>query len=121
MSDITSKPALPTEIVEHMNPIMKGRHFLDLKVVDTRSQEWILRYYTRPNGNRECPVFTTGWRQFVQDKCLQVGDELTFYGHQVRADDGELKMKFMIEVKGPSLVTFNGEALTLDVEYLTQG
>ncbi|TXG62284.1 hypothetical protein EZV62_013647 [Acer yangbiense] len=33
-----------------MDSIMNGRHYVDLKVVDARSQEWILRYYTRHNG-----------------------------------------------------------------------
>ncbi|TXG48795.1 hypothetical protein EZV62_024670 [Acer yangbiense] len=120
-SDIISKIGLPIEIVEHMNPIMNNRHYLDLKVVDARNQEWILLYYTRPNGDREGPVFTTGWRRFVRDKRLQVGDKFIFYENQVRGDDdGELKMQmeYMVEVKRPGLVTFQGQPIiTLDAEY----
>ncbi|KAK0601231.1 hypothetical protein LWI29_022354 [Acer saccharum] len=98
---------------------MNGQNSVVLKVVDSRSQKWKLRYYTRPNGKKKGPLFTTGWCQFVEAKHLQVGDELTFYGHQVqvRAAEGKLKMKYMIEVKRPSF-TFNGEPLTSDVEYL---
>ncbi|KAK0599974.1 hypothetical protein LWI29_011115 [Acer saccharum] len=97
---------------------MNGNHFLNLKVVDSRSQKWKLRYYTRPNGRRRSPVFTAGWRQFVRAKRLRVGDEFAFYGLQVRAANGQLRMKYMIEVKRRSMLTFNKEPVTLDVEYL---
>ncbi|KAK3200449.1 hypothetical protein Dsin_023864 [Dipteronia sinensis] len=116
-SDIISKLELPTVIVDHMNRFMKGKHFLDLKAADIWGQEWPLRYYTRPKGNREGPVFTTGWRKFVEAKRLQVGDEFIFYGNQVRVDDGEVKMVYMIEVKRPGPVTFQNEPVTLDAEY----
>ncbi|KAI9185372.1 hypothetical protein LWI28_006597 [Acer negundo] len=114
-SDI-DKLALPEQTVEHMNPMMNGSHFLDLIVVDARSQEWKLRYYTRPNGNKKSPVFTIGWREFVRAKGLQVEDELTFSGYQVRADDGQLKMKFMIDVKRQTMTFNGGEPITVDVE-----
>ncbi|KAK0602773.1 hypothetical protein LWI29_036808 [Acer saccharum] len=97
---------------------MNGSHFLNLKVVDSRSQKWKLRYYTRPNGKKRGPVFTAGWRQFIKAKRLRVGDEFTFYGDQVRAADGQLKMRYMIEVKSRSMLTYNGEPVALDVEYL---
>ncbi|KAI9186826.1 hypothetical protein LWI28_021376 [Acer negundo] len=109
------KLVLPEQTVEHMNPMMNGSHFLDLTVLDARSQEWKLRYHARPSEDKQGPVFTTGWREFVQTKCLQVEDELTFSAHQVRADDGSLKMKFMIDVKRQTM-TFNGEPITVDVE-----
>ncbi|KAK4840867.1 hypothetical protein QYF36_020091 [Acer negundo] len=67
--------------------------------MDTTEQVWTLRYYTRPSGNRKYPVFTVGWLKFVRVKCLRVGDELTFYGHQVRDADGELQMQYEIQVK----------------------
>ncbi|KAK0599397.1 hypothetical protein LWI29_004892 [Acer saccharum] len=87
-------------------------------VMDSRGRKWKLRYYTRPNGRRRSPVFTAGWRRFVKAKRLRVGDKFTFYKDQVRAADGQLKMRYMIEVKRPSMLTFNGEPVTLDVEYL---
>ncbi|KAK0601641.1 hypothetical protein LWI29_026013 [Acer saccharum] len=98
---------------------MKGDHSVDLKAADIWGQEWELHYYTRPTG-RKCPIFTTGWHQFVEAKRLQVGDEFIFYGHQVRATDGELKILYMIEVKRLISMTFQGEPniITLDVEYL---
>ncbi|TXG65217.1 hypothetical protein EZV62_006492 [Acer yangbiense] len=119
VSDITSEHALPTEMVKHMIPFMNGRHFLDLKAADIWGKEWPLCYYTRPNGSKICPVFTTGWHQYVEAKGVRVGDELIFSGHQVAAADGELpEMQYMIRVTRPSLVTFNGEPVPLDVEYL---
>ena len=117
-SDITSKIALPIEIVEPMIPIMNGKNFVDLKVVDSRDQKWKFRYYTRPNRNRKAPVFTIGWLQFVRAKRLQVGDEFTFSGHQVRATDGEWEMQYMIQVTRPGFVTFQGQPIIyLDVDY----
>ncbi|KAK4851153.1 hypothetical protein QYF36_012826 [Acer negundo] len=100
-SDIT-KPALPTETARHMIPLMNGRHFLDLMAADIWGQQWPFRYYTRPNGNRICPVFATGWHQYVEAK----------------GADGEPEMRYMIRVTRPGPVTFNGEPLTMDVEYL---
>ncbi|TXG65227.1 hypothetical protein EZV62_006502 [Acer yangbiense] len=116
-SDIT-KPALSTEMARHMIPLMNGRHFLDLTAADIWGQQWPLRYYTRPNGNRICPVFTTGWHQYVEAKGVRVGDQLIFSGHQVAGADGELEMRYMIRVTRPGPVTFNREPVPLDVEYL---
>ncbi|KAK0599121.1 hypothetical protein LWI29_002590 [Acer saccharum] len=85
---------------------------------DIWEKEWELNYYTRPRG-RKCPVFTIGWRQFVEAKRLQVGDELVFSGHQVAAvDHEEPEMWYKIHVERPSPVTFDGEPVPLDVEYL---
>ncbi|TXG65239.1 hypothetical protein EZV62_006514 [Acer yangbiense] len=118
MSDIT-KPALPTKMAKHMIPFMNGRHFLDLKAVDIWGKEWPLRYYTRPSRSKICPVFTTGWQEYVEAKDVRVGDELNFSGHQVAAANGELpEMQYKIWVTRPSPVTFNGEPVPLDVEYL---
>ncbi|TXG65130.1 hypothetical protein EZV62_006405 [Acer yangbiense] len=106
-SDISTKPALPTEIHQHI-PIPQGTHFVDLKVTDSREQVCTLRYYTRPSGNRANPVFTVGWLQFVRAKCLEAGDKLTIYGRQ----DGECQ----IQVTRTSNVTYQGEPVYLDVE-----
>ncbi|KAI9187196.1 hypothetical protein LWI28_025369 [Acer negundo] len=113
--DITIKLVLPTWILAHI-PISGGIHFVDLQVMDTTEQVWTLRYYTRPSGNRKYPVFTVGWLKFVRVKCLRVGDELTFYGHQVRDADGELQMQYEIQVTRTSNVTYQGEPISLDVE-----
>ncbi|KAI9161475.1 hypothetical protein LWI28_017803 [Acer negundo] len=103
-----------------MIPFMNGKHFLDLEAADIWRQKWPLRYYTRPiSGNGH--VFTIGWRQFVEAKRLQVGDELTFYGNhdQDRDANGEPEMLYMIEVKMASSITFQGNPIiTPDVEYL---
>ncbi|KAI9185055.1 hypothetical protein LWI28_003753 [Acer negundo] len=114
-SDINTKLALPTQILVNI-PIMEGKHFLDLQVMDSKEQVWTLRYYTRPSGNRANPVFTVGWLQFVRAKCLKVGDELTFDGYQVRADDGELQVQYRIQVTRKSIVTYQGQPVYLDVE-----
>ncbi|KAK0599001.1 hypothetical protein LWI29_001412 [Acer saccharum] len=87
-----------------------------IQVMDSKEQPWTLRYYTRPSGNRASPVFTVGWLQFVRAKSLKVGDELTFYGHQVRAADGELQVQFRIQVTRKSIVTYQGQPVYLDVE-----
>ncbi|KAI9186792.1 hypothetical protein LWI28_020920 [Acer negundo] len=79
---------------------------------------WPLRYYTRPNGNRICLVFTTGWNQYVEAKGVRVGDQLTFSGHQVSGADGKLEMRYKIRVTRPGPVIFTGEPVHLDVEYL---
>ena len=105
--DITKKPALPTKIMEHI-PILQGTHFVDLQVMDSRDQVWTLRLYIRPSGNRANPVFTVGWLEFVQAKCLKVGDKLTIY----RRQDGELQ----IQVTRTSNVTYQGQPVYLDVE-----
>ncbi|KAK0599207.1 hypothetical protein LWI29_003261 [Acer saccharum] len=92
------------------------RMLMEAMVMDTTEQVWTLRYYTRPSGNRKYPVFTVGWLEFVRVKRLRVGDELTFYGHQVRDADGELQMQYGIQVVRTSNVTFQGKPISLDVE-----
>ncbi|KAI9185456.1 hypothetical protein LWI28_007430 [Acer negundo] len=116
--DITTrKVEIPSEILKYIT-LTNGQHSKKVTAADIWGKEWELHYYTRPRG-RKCPVFTIGWRQFVKTKCLQVGDELVFSGHQVAAaDHGEPEMRYMIQVKRPGPVTFNGELVTLDVEYL---
>ncbi|KAK0601883.1 hypothetical protein LWI29_028409 [Acer saccharum] len=84
--------------------------------MDSKEEPWTLRYYTHPGGNRASPVFTVGWLQFVRAKRLQVGDELTFDGYQVRADDGELQVQYRIQVTRKSIVTYQGQPVYLDVE-----
>ncbi|KAK4850308.1 hypothetical protein QYF36_005514 [Acer negundo] len=117
-TDITTrKVEIPSEILKYIT-LTNGQHSKKVTAADIWGKEWELHYYTRPRG-RKCPVFTTGWRQFVKTKRLQVGDELVFSGHQVAAaDHGEPEMRYMIQVKRPGPVTFNGELVTLDVEYL---
>ncbi|KAK0598909.1 hypothetical protein LWI29_000624 [Acer saccharum] len=88
----------------------------EVVVMDSKEEPWTLRYYTRPGGNRASPVFTVGWLQFVRAKRLQVGDELTFDGYQVRADDGELQVQYRIQVTRKSIVTYQGQPVYLDVE-----
>ncbi|KAI9187446.1 hypothetical protein LWI28_028254 [Acer negundo] len=85
-------------------------------VMDTMERVWTFRYYTRPNGNRKYPIFTVGWLEFVRVKRLRVGDELTFYRHQVRDADGELQMQYGIQVMRTSNVAYQGEPISLDVE-----
>ncbi|KAK4840929.1 hypothetical protein QYF36_021623 [Acer negundo] len=113
--DITIKLVLPTWILAHI-PIPGGIHFVDLQVMDTMERVWTFRYYTRPNGNRKYPIFTVGWLEFVRVKRLRVGDELTFYRHQVRDADGELQMQYGIQVMRTSNVTYQGEPISPDVE-----
>ncbi|KAI9185782.1 hypothetical protein LWI28_010590 [Acer negundo] len=118
-SDIFSKLELPTLIQNHMIPFMNGNHFLDLMAADIWGQQWPLRYYTRPAGHHKGPIFTkNGWCQFVEAKRLRVGDEFIFSGHQVIAADGELEIQYKIEVKRASAITFKGQLVVLDVEYL---
>ncbi|KAK0602643.1 hypothetical protein LWI29_035578 [Acer saccharum] len=59
------------------------------EVMYSKEQVWALWYYPRPSGNLAIPAFTVGWLQFVRAKRIKVGNELTFYGHQVRAVDRE--------------------------------
>ncbi|TXG65115.1 hypothetical protein EZV62_006390 [Acer yangbiense] len=113
--DITKKVMLPVEILGHI-PMPQGQHFVDLQVEDSTEQAWTLRYYTRPNGNRPNPVFTTGWLQFVEAKGLKDGDKLILSGQQVRDADGEVKTVFGIQVTRPSKITYQGEPVYLDVE-----
>ena len=117
ITDITTRKCdIPSEILKYIT-LTNGQHSKKVTAADIWGKEWELHYYTRPRG-RKCPVFTTGWRQFVEAKQLRVGDELIFSGHQVIAADGELEIQYKIEVKRASAITFQGQPVVLDVEYL---
>ncbi|TXG65183.1 hypothetical protein EZV62_006458 [Acer yangbiense] len=118
ITDITTRKCeIPSEILKYIT-LRNGQHSIQVIAADNWGEEWELNYYTKPRG-RKCPVFTTGWCQFVEAKRPQVGDELVFSGHHVAAaDHGEPEMRYMIHVERPSPVTFDGEPVPLAVEYL---
>ncbi|TXG65100.1 hypothetical protein EZV62_006375 [Acer yangbiense] len=109
-SDITkTKVELPVIIVEHMEPVMmNGEHSVDLMAFDRWNQQWLLRYYTRPNNVRQT-AFTAGWRQLVAANGVLPGDELIFSRRQ---DVGE--MQYMIQVKRRTR-TSEGEIVDVEV------
>ncbi|TXG65244.1 hypothetical protein EZV62_006519 [Acer yangbiense] len=111
-SDIKSNPVLPTEIQDHMIPVMNGRDFLEVTAVDMWGHEWKLCYDTKG------PFFTTGWSQYVDARGVQVKDELNFSGHQVAGANGELEMLYTINVTRPRHDSFNREPAHPDAEYL---
>ncbi|KAK0601842.1 hypothetical protein LWI29_027989 [Acer saccharum] len=108
-SDVKDKVGLPVRIMEHM-----GEHVVDLTASDRWGQQWQLRYYTQPNGNRRIPVLTAGWCQYVRDRGVLPGDEFIFSGHQVAGVDGVLEMRYMIQVKR-QIMTLEGELVTVEV------
>ncbi|KAK0600081.1 hypothetical protein LWI29_011467 [Acer saccharum] len=109
--EVVATFSLAMEVIVH-----DRRLWRESEVMDSKEQMWTLRYYTRPAGNRASPVITVGWLEFVRAKRLEVGDELTFYGHQDGAADGELQMQYMIQVTRTSNVTYQGDPISLDVE-----
>ncbi|TXG65180.1 hypothetical protein EZV62_006455 [Acer yangbiense] len=116
ITDITTRKCeIPSEILKYIT-LRNGQHSIQLMAADIRGKEWELHYYTRPRG-RKCLVFTTGWRQFVEAKRVQVGDELVFSGHQVAAaDHGEPEMQYMIQVKRPVIDACMLSSIILSLE-----
>ena len=107
--DITRKPALPIEILQHI-PIPQGAHSVDLQVTDSMERVWTFQLYTQPHGNLAIPVITNGWLEFARAKRREAGDKLSIYPRQ----DGELQ----IQIERTSYVTYQGGPAFLDVESL---
>ncbi|TXG65109.1 hypothetical protein EZV62_006384 [Acer yangbiense] len=108
-NDVEEKVGLPVKIMKHM-----GEHSVDLIVFDMWGQQWPLKYYTRPTGDRRIPVLRAGWLKYVKDKGVRPGDEFIFSGHQVAGADGVPEMRYMIQVKR-QIMTLEGELVSVEV------
>ncbi|GKV18765.1 hypothetical protein SLEP1_g29104 [Rubroshorea leprosula] len=60
----------------HMRPVEGGRSE-NIRVVDVGGTEWTFGYYVRRHRNPR-PVLRSGWRRFVLEKELKVGDRIIF-------------------------------------------
>ncbi|KAK1561035.1 hypothetical protein Q3G72_033668 [Acer saccharum] len=109
----SSKLLVPTRALwRHFRPILGGRHYMDLLVMDWVGGLWNFRLWTRPNGPYEKPVFTVDWAPFVKEKGLREGDELIFFANQ--DGDGRFQYKILVQ-RRPHSFTLCGEPIVTDV------
>ncbi|KAK0590625.1 hypothetical protein LWI29_029610 [Acer saccharum] len=108
----SSKLVVPTGALLHFRRILGGRHYMDLPVMDWVGRLWNFRFYTRPNGPYEKPVFTVGWARFVREKGLREGDELIFSANQ--DGDGGFQYEILV-LRRPHSFTLSGEPIVTDV------
>ncbi|KAK0588559.1 hypothetical protein LWI29_002569 [Acer saccharum] len=112
-ADINSpKLVVPASALLHFGRILGGRHYMDLPVMDWVGRLSNFRFWTRPNGPYQKPVFTVGWAPFVREKGLREGDELIFSANQ--DGDGGFQYEILVQ-RRPHSFTLSGEPIITDM------
>ncbi|GKV05228.1 hypothetical protein SLEP1_g17261 [Rubroshorea leprosula] len=75
-TDVGSMLVIPTHFMNQM-PQVEGGRSENMTVMDVGESEWTFGYYVRQNVNRR-PVLRSGWRRYVREKELKVGDRIIF-------------------------------------------
>ncbi|XVF24124.1 hypothetical protein REPUB_Repub13aG0100200 [Reevesia pubescens] len=95
-TDIEHRLAVPSEILWAFEFDDQARA-ADFEVKDKTGQSWQFRCSTRKKDFHPKPVVSKGWRRFVKDKRLQVGDKVVFY-KDVEGDSSSYKITTMKKV-----------------------
>ncbi|KAK6227807.1 hypothetical protein SCA6_000147 [Theobroma cacao] len=77
-TDIEHRLAVPSEILWAFEFDDKARA-ADFHVEDVAGQKWHFSCSTRKKDFHPKPVVSKGWRRFVKDKRLRVGDKVVLY------------------------------------------
>ncbi|XVF40735.1 hypothetical protein PTKIN_Ptkin01aG0138700 [Pterospermum kingtungense] len=77
-TDIEHRLAVPSEILWAFD-FDEAHRCADFQVKDKGGQKWQFRCSTRKKDFHPKPVVSKGWRRFVKDKRLQVGDKVLLY------------------------------------------
>ena len=77
-TDIEHRLAVPSEILWAFE-FDQAHRSADFEVKDEARQKWQFRCSTRKKDFHPKPVISKGWRRFVKDKRLQVGDKVVLY------------------------------------------
>ena len=107
-TDVRVRFSFPTHCLEHLD--FAGNNYVDLNVKDCYGELGVIRCLKR-NGVYEKPVLSMGWRDFVADYGLRVGDKVVLH----REDDQNLGSQFRIEAKRRSSLKLFGEEVWVEV------
>jgi hypothetical protein len=89
-TDVHVRFSFPTRCLQHLD--FAGNDSVDLHVKDSYGELRVIRCRKRKEGYAK-PVLSKGWRDFVTDYGLRVGDMVVLH----REDDQNLGSQFMIE------------------------
>jgi hypothetical protein len=91
-TDVRFRFSFPTHCLQHLD--FGGNNSVDLHVKDSCGELRVIRCRKR-NGGYDKPELRMGWRDFVADYGLRVGDMVVLH----REDDQNLGSQFRIEAK----------------------
>ncbi|OMO94987.1 hypothetical protein CCACVL1_05655 [Corchorus capsularis] len=95
-TDIEHRLAVPSEILWAFE-LDEVDRAADFEVKDIAGKKWQFRCSTRKKDFHPKPVVSKGWRRFVKDKRLQVGDKVVLYKDDVEGDSS-FRIKTMKKV-----------------------
>ncbi|TXG65105.1 hypothetical protein EZV62_006380 [Acer yangbiense] len=78
-TDVNQRLAIPSEKLDQIAPLSLGQE-KHIAVIDDNEHSWNFRLSTRNEGNYLKPVISGNeWKQFVRERHLRKGDNITFY------------------------------------------
>jgi hypothetical protein len=107
-TDIQFRFSFPSRSLQYLD--FAGEFLVDLKVKDSSGKLRVIRCRKRPNGVYNKPWLSIGWRQFVADYELRIGDRVVL----LREDDHRLGSQFRVEAKR-KIILSGGEEVWGDV------
>ncbi|KAK8613797.1 hypothetical protein V6N13_101553 [Hibiscus sabdariffa] len=96
VTDIEKRLAVPTKIISSL-PGFNGGNAVHIRLMHG-TKTWPIVCTVRTQGYSK-PVFSVGWRKFVTDNKLNVGDRITMY--KVQDEDGN-SSHYMVEMEHPA-------------------
>ncbi|XP_034910721.1 uncharacterized protein [Populus alba] len=106
-TDVRFRFSFPAHCLQYLD--FAGNNYVDLHVKDSCGELRVIRCRKR-NGGYDKPELSMGWRDFVADYGLRVGDKVVLH----REDDQNLGSQFRIEAKRRSFKLF-GEEVWVEV------
>ncbi|XVF00599.1 hypothetical protein REPUB_Repub04eG0014500 [Reevesia pubescens] len=97
-TDIEKRLTIPSKSLKCFPPL-SGKHMVDFHVKDESGRVWKFQIYTRKKNKYLKPVLTKGWREFVCNKALSVGDRVEFYMEKEQAGSAKYSVKIEKAVK----------------------
>ena len=92
-TDIQHRFSFPTRALHYID--FAGEFSVDLRVKDSSGELRVIGCSKRSHGGHPKPELTRGWRQYVHDYDLRVGDRVVLLAEE----DHRLGSQFRIEAK----------------------
>ncbi|KAJ6881476.1 hypothetical protein NC651_028152 [Populus alba x Populus x berolinensis] len=96
-TDTSKTLSVPTKYLKTL-PSFNGGHAVDFQAIDESGFVWTFQCSTRKKGHPK-PVLSKGWRAFVRNKKLKVGDKIKISLNQTAAATPFYRVQAEKEVK----------------------
>ncbi|KAK9206257.1 hypothetical protein WN943_016532 [Citrus x changshan-huyou] len=96
-TDINDRFSVECKSLASFPPFVAQEYAQDINAEDEKGKKWPLRLRIR-KGKQKKPVLSAGWRRFVRQKGLQIGDKVLFFtGHNEAEIATGVKYKIKVQ------------------------